>query len=86
MLDQITRLAAQDVAQRGEGSQAEPFWGPGDEPVDLLARQADPALGQQRPQVSRGEHAVLGHQPAQMPHVSDPAGHRLPSPPPPSAS
>ena len=45
-------LAAQDVAQRRQRGQAQPLRDAGDQPVDLLAGQGDPALGQQRQQVA----------------------------------
>ena len=68
--DEVTGLAAQDVAQRGERGQAQPLRDVGDQPVDLLPGQHDAALGQQRPQLRRGVHVLPGHQPPQVPPVT----------------
>ncbi len=70
-LYQVAGTAVQDVAQRREDGQAQPFRHAGDQPVDLLPGQSDPAGSQPRDHVGRGEHPRLGHQPPQVPLVGD---------------
>jgi len=79
-LNEIAGLAAQDVAQHRQGGQAQPFRHAGDQPVYLLAGQLDAPLGQQRTQLRRGVHVLIGHQPPQMPPVAR-RRHHVPSSP-----
>ena len=81
LVEPVTGPAVKDVAQRGQRGQAQPLRDAGDQPVDLLTGQDDAALGQQRPQLRRGVHVLLGHQPPQVPPVADRPRHYLPSSP-----
>ena len=56
-LDQVTRGAVQDVAQRGEGVHGQPLRRLGDQPENLLAGQVDAAFAQQWHQVRGVVHA-----------------------------
>ena len=69
--DQVGRGDLEDVAERGEHRQRQPFGGAGDQPVDLGGGQVDAALGQQRRQLGGGEHPAGGHDLAQPPVVAD---------------
>jgi hypothetical protein len=66
-LDQVIRLAAEDVAQRRQRVGRQALRDLGHHPVDLLAREMHAALGQQRHQIRGLEHTFLGHPQPQMP-------------------
>ena len=68
-VDQIARPAPEDVAQRGEHVQRQPFRGVHDEPVDLRGGQMDPTLREQRCELGRLPEPVLGHPLSQQPPV-----------------
>ena len=57
--DQLGRGDLEDVAERGEDGQGQPFRGAGDQPVDLGGGQRDAAFGEQRHQVGGGEQPAL---------------------------
>jgi hypothetical protein len=80
-LDQVVRLAVQDVAQRGQRVGRQPLRDLGHQPVDLLPGQVNAALGQQRHQIRGLEQALLRHSQPQVPpdthllrHAFSPSG------------
>ena len=66
-LDQVVGLAVQDVAQRRQRVRRQALRNLGHQPEDLLPRQVNAALGQQRHQIRGLEQALLGHPQPQMP-------------------
>src|SRR5262249_53322716 len=78
-LDEVVGLAAEDVAQRGEGVHAQPLRGLGDQPEDLFAGQFDAAFGKQWHQVGGGVHALFSHPQPQVPLVAHLADHDIAS-------
>ena len=59
--DQLGGGDLEDVAQRGEDLQGQPFGDLGDQAPALARGQADAAFGEQRLQVGGAEQAVGGH-------------------------
>src|SRR5674476_146603 len=74
-LEQVVRFAVQDVAQGREDLHVQPLRGLGDQPVDVLARQVHPALGQQRNELTGLVDRPAGHHLAQVPLHRDTSGH-----------
>ena len=70
-VDQVGRAAAEDVAQRRQDRQRQPFRCSGGQAVHLGGRQVDVAVAEQRHELGDGEHAVGGHATSQPPLVAD---------------
>ena len=68
--DEIFDADVEDVAQCGQGVQAQTLRRRGDQAEDLFAGKVNAALGEQRNQVSGGEHVAGGHELAQVPLVA----------------
>jgi hypothetical protein len=72
--DQVGGSDVEDVAQRGEHRQRQPFRCLGDQPPHLDRRQFDAPFGQQRGRVRGGEQAAGGYRLAQAATDRTPAG------------
>src|SRR6476659_1103079 len=72
---QLAHRTIQDVQQRHQDLQAQPFRTLDNQPVDLARGQPDPAPRQRVDQIGGGEHAPIGHHLSQVPAVVEFADH-----------